>query len=219
VSLRKQSFVPHFYFLCINCLLCLLPRYCGDCTKTKNLCDDCVGARHKKAKNQSHTVVDMAVHLVSSTATSPATATAAIVTCCKIHGEPLKLHCVTCDKTICMECGSFEHGSHKKVKIADLTAESREAILHQVECTASATKQLGEAKVQLQACCGEVDATADASEQAIDAFVKRVRQATTTAADAVKVKVDGLRSRKLGVGDPKNKTKLQVAWRFRRFIV
>jgi hypothetical protein len=101
-----------------------------------------------------------------------------------------------------MECAAFEHGSHKKVQIADLTAESREAILHQVDCTASATKELGAAKVQLQACCGEVDATADASKQAIDAFVKRVRQATTAAADAGKGKVDGLRSRKLGVGDP-----------------
>jgi hypothetical protein len=145
----------------------------------------------------------MAAHLASSAATSPATIITTVITCCKIHGEPLKLHCVTCDKTICMECGVFDHGDgHKKVRIADLTAESREAILHQVDSTASATKELGAAKVQLQACCGEVDATADASKQAIDAFAKRVRQATTAAADAGKGKVDDLRSLKLGVGDP-----------------
>jgi hypothetical protein len=102
-----------------------------------------------------------------------------------------------------MECAAFDHrDGHTIVKIANLTAESREAILHQVDSTASATKELGTAKVQLQACCGEVDATADASKQAVDAFAKRVRQATTAAADAGKGKVDDLRSQKLGVGDP-----------------
>jgi hypothetical protein len=85
------------------------------------------------------------------------------------------------------------------VKIADLAAESREAIMHQVDCTAPATTELGAAKVQLQTCCGEVDATADASKQAIEAFAKRVRQATTSAANAGKAKVDCLRGRKLGV--------------------
>jgi hypothetical protein len=109
------------------------------------------------------------------------------------------LHCATCDKAICMECGSFEHDGHKKVKIADLTAESREAILHQVDCTATTTKQLGEAKVQLQACCGQVKVTADASKKAVDAFAKQVRQALSASVDAVNVNVDGSTSRKLGV--------------------
>jgi hypothetical protein len=98
-----------------------------------------------------------------------------------------------------MECAAFEHGSHKKVIIADLTAELREAILHQVDCTSTVTKQLGEAKLQLQACCGQVEVTADASKQAVDAFAKQVRQALSASVDAVNVKVDCSTSRKLGV--------------------
>jgi hypothetical protein len=98
-----------------------------------------------------------------------------------------------------MECAAFEHDGHKKVKIVDLTAESREAILHQVECTSTVTKQLGEAKVRLQACCGQVEVTADASKQAVAAFAKQVRQALTASVGAVNVKVDASTSRKLGV--------------------
>jgi hypothetical protein len=144
-----------------------------------------------------------------------ATSTVATITCCTVHaGKPLELHCATCDKTICMECAAFDHrDGHTIVKIADLAAESREAIMHQVDCTASATHELGAAKVQLQACCGEVDATADASKQAIDAFAKRVRQVTTAAANAGKGKVDCLRGRKLGVGDAN--VYFSVAWFFK----
>ena len=177
-----------------------LRRFCGDCKKNKYLCDDCVDTPHRKAKNQSHTVVDIAEHLASPTFPQQAEEKSTSTTCCKIHAEkPLELHCTTCDKTICMECGNFEHDGHKKVKIADLTAESREAILHQVECTSTVTKQLGEAKVQLQACCGQVEVTADASKQAVAAFAKQVRQALSASVDAVNVKVDGSTSRKLGV--------------------
>jgi hypothetical protein len=164
------------------------------------LCDDCVDTPHRKAKNQSHTVVDIAEHLASPTFPQQAEEKSASTTCCKIHaGKALELHCTTCDKTICMECGVFDHSTHKMVKIADLTAESREAILHQVDCTSTVTKQLGEAKVQLQACCGQVEVTADASKQAVDAFAKQVRQALSASVNAVNVKVDGSTSRKLGV--------------------
>jgi hypothetical protein len=75
------------------------------------LCDDCVDTPHRKAKNQSHTVVDIAVHLTSPTFQQHAEEKTTSMTCYKIHGEPLKLHCATCDKTICMECAAFEHGS------------------------------------------------------------------------------------------------------------
>jgi hypothetical protein len=142
--------------------------------------------------------VAIAVHLASSTSTQQTDAKTATTTCCKIHGEPLKLHCDTCDKTICMECGSFEHDGHKKVRIADLTDEAREAILHQVDCTSTTTKQLGEAKVQLQACCGQVEVTADASKQAVNAFAKQVRQALSASIDAVTAQVDDSTSRKRG---------------------
>jgi hypothetical protein len=141
------------------------------------------------------------MHQASSALNRQADNKTASATCCKIHGEPLKLHCTTCNKTICMECGVFDHSTHTMVKIADLTAESREAILHQVECTSIATTQLGEARAELQACCGQVEVSADASKQYVDAFAKQVRQALSASVDAVNVKVDGSTSRKLGASD------------------
>jgi hypothetical protein len=144
--------------------------------------------------------VDIVEHLASPTFPQQAEEAPTSITRCKIHaGKPLELHCATCDKAICMECAAFEHDGHKKVKIGDLTAESREAILHQVDCTSTVTKQLGEAKVQLQTCCGQVEVTADASKHAVAAFAKQVRQALSASVDAANVKVDGSTSRKLGV--------------------
>jgi hypothetical protein len=154
----------------------------------------------KKIKNQSHVVADNAAHLASSASPSPVTATTAI-TCYRIHaGKPLELHCATRDKTICMECGSFEHDGHEKVRIADVTAESREIILHRVECSTATTKQLSAAKVQLQACC-RGNSIRRLQQEGSRRVAKRVRQATTAAVNAANVKVDDLMSRKIGAGD------------------
>jgi hypothetical protein len=111
-----------------------------------------------------------------------------------------------------MECGNFEHDGHTKVKIVDLSAESRVAVARAVDHAQSVANELAEAKVQLQACRGEVEATADASKQVVNAIAKRLRQAIAAAAAAVGVKVDGSANHKLGVGGAFDRRLFRLFW-------
>ena len=74
-------------------------HHCATCNEF--LCADCTAVHGSGRKTRSHAVCH-----VSDTQLPAATET------CKVHpGEPLKLWCDTCGKTICRDCVVVDHRS------------------------------------------------------------------------------------------------------------
>jgi len=86
--------------------------YCNDCTGHPPLCDECFTNAHVSEKRKNH-------HKYSLLQRAQLR--------CQEHDEPLKLHCLTCHKSICMTCGQFSqaHRDHRVFSIKEAAAHLR----------------------------------------------------------------------------------------------
>jgi hypothetical protein len=165
-------------------------RHCNNCKKASFYCDECFAFTHRAAGKQAHAWVAIAEFVSVDAPRIPT---------CAEHGEPIKLHCSDCDMIICMECGMFEHGTHTKVKIADMSATARDGIVAAVGTALVANEELSATKTELDELEKAVEASADAAFAEIDGHERALRQAVTTLSADAKAMVRASATRKLKV--------------------
>jgi hypothetical protein len=182
--------------------------HCGDCKKNHFFCDSCHASVHSKAKNQSHVSVDITTYLSSiattattTTATAAATATATVAapTCAVHSGQPIIVHCFTCQENICALCGSFDHGPHEKELISEVHEAAKKEVEDTVKKGGAVSEKLCAAKVQFNNLKDQIRSSADASKVVVKAVARQIRQALVVASDAANAQVDRTTERKLAL--------------------
>jgi hypothetical protein len=180
-------------------------KHCGDCAKIASFCDECCLLKHQKGAGASHKPsVPINEHLAEVAATPALEAIAqasgsARVPVCQTHGEPITLHCTSCDAAICMECGSFDHGSHEKRKISKVVEPQLHVTTFKAMTAAgSIAALLGEAEANTQRLRQQVRSSADTAEADASRLLRTLRQAVAELGAATTAKIAATASQKEG---------------------